>query len=257
MFEKLRSKIEKNRNSEKVFWRICVGSKNFVWRLFQVVIQGRENPEKIFGDIYKNKVWGEKGDFFSGTGTLSENTAEYRKFIEEFIKEKKIKSVVDLGCGDFQIGKKINWNKATYKGIDIVPFLIKRNNKLYSSQKIRFIKRDIIKDKLPDAELCIIKEVFQHFPNKAILKVLKKIRKYKYVIITDCMVEGNRGDLNKEIRMGEKRGEIDLRIPPFNKKIEKIIEYKREDLLGVFRIVLIKNKVKNEKSKGVSNNPHI
>lgn len=241
MFKKFLAKIEKNRNSSNLFWIISIWAKDFIWRLSNRIINGRENPEKIFGDIYKKKAWGKKGDFFSGTGSLPENTLEYRKFIEKFIKEKKIKSVVDLGCGDFRIGKGINWDNAAYIGIDVVSPLIERNNKLYSNEKIKFIKRDIIKDKLPNAELCIIKEVFQHLPNKAILKILKKIKKYRYVLITNCMIERCKGELNKEIRMGVDRRILCLEFPPFNQKIKKTIEYKRKDKLNVFKAVLIEN----------------
>lgn len=242
MFKRLKDKIEENRNSTNLFWRISVRTKDFIWNLFQIVIKGKENPEKIFGKIYKDEVWGKKGDFFSGAGSLPENTLEYRKFIEKFIKEKKIKNVVDLGCGDFRIGKGINWNKTTYIGIDVVPSLIERNSKLYSSRKTKFIKKDIIKDKLPNAELCIIKEVFQHLPNEAILKILKKTKKYKYILIIDTIREKNNKNSNKQIKMGEFRmGGLCLEYPPFNQKIKKTIEYKRKDAPRLFKIVLIEN----------------
>jgi SAM-dependent methyltransferase len=219
--------------------------KEFINGLFNNLIKKRkkkkENPERIFREIYKNKIWGEKGDFFSGQGALPENTLKYRKFIENFIKEKKIKNAVDLGCGDFRVSKHINWGESTYLGVDVVPSLIKRNNKLYSNKNIKFIKKNIIEENLPDADLCIIKEVFQHLPNGAILKILKKIKKYRYVIITDSIVKNNENNLNKEIKMGGGREGMFLESPPFNQKIKRIIKYKRKDCPKVFKIVLMEN----------------
>ncbi len=50
----------------------------------------------IFDEIYNKNIWG----FGSGHGSLPSVTKGYRKFLENFIKDNNIKSVVDYGCGD-------------------------------------------------------------------------------------------------------------------------------------------------------------
>ncbi|MBI4414995.1 MAG: SAM-dependent methyltransferase, partial [Candidatus Kerfeldbacteria bacterium] len=54
--------------------------------------------QPIFEKIYKDKVW-YKG---SGSGSLPENTTTYRDFLQKYIKQNNIKSILDLGCGDWQ-----------------------------------------------------------------------------------------------------------------------------------------------------------
>lgn len=72
-----------------------------------------------------------------------------------------------------------------YTGIDIVKPLIDKNNDLFGDEQINFECLNIIDDDLPDAELCLIRQVLQHLSNEQILKILQKIKKYKYVIITE------------------------------------------------------------------------
>ena len=52
---------------------------------------------------------------------------------------------------------------------------------------------DIVTDTLPDGELCLIREVFQHISNAQISAVLAKLTKYKYVLFTDMQPEDTGG----------------------------------------------------------------
>jgi len=246
MLRKILNKIESKRNSKKFFWRTAVLSKDFVWYCIYVFPRKiRDNPAAIFGNIYKRKLWGNKKDFFSGEGSLPENTLQYRNYIERFVKEKDIHKILDLGCGNFRIGKLINWHNASYVGVDVVKPLIKRNNLLFSGKKIRFIKKNIIKDKLPDADLCLIREVLQHLPNKDIKKILKKITKYKYVLITDCQPKNPEKKLNLDILLGGyRKSGLYLESPPFNQKVEIVLSYPKKNKTGIMRTLLIENNMK-------------
>lgn len=53
---------------------------------------------------------------------------------------------------------------------------------------VRFLCRDITRDPLPDAELCVIRQVLQHLSNREIEKILDQVRKYPYVLITEHVV---------------------------------------------------------------------
>jgi hypothetical protein len=55
-----------------------------------------------------------------------------------------------------------------YIGGDIVTLLITTNNQKFSSKKINFIKMDITQDKLPDADLMIVRSCLLHLSNKDI-----------------------------------------------------------------------------------------
>jgi len=207
----------------------------------------KQTDEKKFKEIYKSKWWGDQDDFFSGQGSLPENTKPYEQYVEKFIKDNKIKSVVDLGCGDFQVGKRINWSNAKYIGVDIVKDLIKRNKKLYSNKKIKFIKKDIVKDKLPSADLCLIREVLQHMEDWKIKTILKKIKKYKYVLITNIQeIKYNKKAIakliKKEYKFGEYRGGgLFLDLPPFNLKSKTVLSYLKTNKKHRLKTILVEN----------------
>lgn len=109
--------------------------------------------------------------------------------IKEFIKDYKIKKVVDLGCGDFSIASKFVTDIIDYCGIDIVEDMINKHNQEYGGEKIHFQALDIVEDDLPKADLCLIRQVLQHLSNNDIKKVLSKIGRYKYVMITEHVTQ--------------------------------------------------------------------
>jgi hypothetical protein len=60
--------------------------------------------------------------FFSGGGSLEEFAAPYTDWLIRFIAERKINTVVDLGCSDFRVGRRIcSAVSVNYVGVDIVP----------------------------------------------------------------------------------------------------------------------------------------
>ncbi len=129
---------------------------------------------------------GAKGKFYSGIGSHDTVYIEpYINMIKEFIKQNNIKSVVSLGCGDFYVDRHIINENIHYEGIDIVDRMIAFHNKKYGSTNVHFLCMDIVKDHLPDGDLCLIRQVLQHLDNQEIKIILDKVKKYKYVIITE------------------------------------------------------------------------
>tara|TARA_B100000900_G_C20588656_1_gene720692 strand:- start:543 stop:1244 length:702 start_codon:yes stop_codon:yes gene_type:complete len=145
------------------------------------------STEQIFSKIYSERTWNIKSsDFNSGPGSHNESLVKpYLKFVNSFIKQKEIKTIVDLGCGDFNVGKSIYKPLKKYIAFDIVPDLIERNKKKFNDKKIVFKCKDFIVDPIPIADCVIVRQVLQHLDNKSIIKVLDKIKLYKYAIITE------------------------------------------------------------------------
>lgn len=152
---------------------------------------------KVFTDIYERNVWGQNSsnnNSYKGTSgdgsTISYNINTYIPFIKKFLKKKDIKTVVDLGCGDWQSSHLIyNDINITYYGYDAYEKVCINNNKNFP--QYTFTHLDFVKDKnlLKNADLCIIKDVLQHLCNKDIVDLLQYIitnKKYKYIIITNC-----------------------------------------------------------------------
>jgi len=179
--------------------------------------------KNIFTEIYANNGWGQG----SGEGSLPQTTEEYRAFLEQFICDNQIESVVDYGCGDWQFSSLINWGNVQYLGLDVVDSLIEHHNKTYSTYNIQFQSINDIPDELPDADLILLKDVLQHWSNQTIMAFIPKIAKYKYALITNCINPKGVTD-NHDIHDGNFRY-LDLRKPPFAYNMRKVLEYTNKE----------------------------
>jgi len=154
----------------------------------------RLSARDVFTKVYLEKMWGEGPEaFYSGPGSNEEASAPYADFVIRFIADHHIRSVVDLGCGDFRVGRMIAASGINFTGVDVVQPLIDENNRRFANETTRFQCLDIATDNLPDGDLCLIREVFQHISNAQIAAVLAKLTKYKYVVFTDVQPEDTSG----------------------------------------------------------------
>src|SRR3982751_2527103 len=85
-----------------------------------------------FEEIYREDHWTNG----SGPGSLPKHTIEYRAFLSRFITENKIETVTDLGCGDWQSARLMDWTGIHYIGLDVVEWIIDRNNEIYGSDNV-------------------------------------------------------------------------------------------------------------------------
>jgi SAM-dependent methyltransferase len=145
--------------------------------------------KEVFDEIYSRNQWGgNSGELFSGSGSTEGIAVVYAQMIRDFIERRNITKVLDLGCGDFLVGSKFQMPGVQYIGVDIVEKVIQQNQQRYSSDTVSFQCLDILSEDLPDAELCLIRQVLQHLSNDEIATVVQKIirsKKYKYVIVTE------------------------------------------------------------------------
>ena len=69
--------------------------------------------------------------------------------------------------------------------MDIVEELVAQNQARYGNENVSFRCLDLIADELPDADICLVRQVLQHLSNAQIASVLTKLKKYRYVLITE------------------------------------------------------------------------
>lgn len=177
----------------------------------------QEQISFAFTSIYQNALWGtnkeNKGS--SGSGSTAENTLIYRDYLKEFMKTNQIKSVVDIGCGDWEFSQLVDWTAINYIGYDIVKSVIENNSRIYSKPTIQFIHENFLDVDLPKADLLICKDVFQHLSNEEIIAFLPQLKKFKHCLITNDVNPNNNSSDNHNIPIGGYRP-LDLTIPPFN-----------------------------------------
>ena len=169
---------------------------------------------RIFSEIYMNKVWGDNNnsDYLgsSGSGSTLISCLYYVKYMRNFIRNNKIKKVVDLGCGDWQHSYYIYKDfDLEYVGYDAYETVIERNRKIFTNSSWKFNYLDFYKDReqIEDADVCIIKDVLQHWSNKEVtnlLDLLTKNNKFKYIVIVNNNYQ--QSDNQEITKTGEFRG---------------------------------------------------
>lgn len=171
-----------------------------------------------FDTIYRENAWGGG----SGRGSTYNNNIDYVAFVARFIQRNNIRSVVDLGCGDWQFSRYMNWEGISYLGVDVVPSLVQRNNEIFGSETIKFILLPEL-FALPQAHLLLCKDVMQHWPNSMVADALGKISgKYQYILLTNDE-EPSYGQ-NPDISLGQCRP-LDVRKAPFNRRAATVFSW--------------------------------
>ena len=169
--------------------------------------------EQVFTNIYENNCWGNNNiveyNGSSGEGSEIEYNANYYVlFLKKFITDNNIKNIVDLGCGDFKCGKLIYDDlDILYTGYDAYKKLIDYNSIQYSLPKYSFTHLDFCnnKENIINGELCILKDVIQHWSLDNIytfLDYLIELKKFKYILICNCC---NQTQNNTDIQNGSFR----------------------------------------------------
>lgn len=174
----------------------------------------------VFEKIYSSNSWKDSYGTSSGPGSAIECSYEYIIFLQNYVKQNRIISILDLGCGDFNLMRHFNFENVEYLGLDIVTNVIDYNKKYYSKNNVKFNESNIITFSTSNVyDLVILKEVLQHLSNDNIIKLLNNITYAKKILIVNDIAEENVDCINGGYRP------INLNKHPFNLKCNTIFEY--------------------------------
>ncbi|MCL7754964.1 class I SAM-dependent methyltransferase [Polaribacter sp. Z022] len=198
--------------------------------------------------VYEMQLWGNnQTPFYSGEGSHKlEIINPYIKTISSFLNDfKEPISVLDLGCGDFNIGKHFVELTKKYIAVDIVENLIDYNKKTFNKENLEFFCLNIAKDNLPKVDCVIIRQVLQHLSNKEVINIVEKLYQYKYIILTEHLPYGAFTP-NLDIISGQgirikKQSGILLLEAPFNLKVKEELllhSYELVNNKGVIKTIL-------------------
>ncbi|TYB80306.1 class I SAM-dependent methyltransferase [Bizionia saleffrena] len=184
-------------------------------------------PTKMaMAQVYEMKLWGgNSASFYSGAGSHApEIVNPYIDAVTSFLTAFESPIVVcDLGCGDFNVGKKLVKYTKNYTAVDIVTDLIEHNKKQFKAENLEFYCLDIAVDELPLGDCALLRQVLQHLSNAEVQNILCKLSGFKYVIITEHLPDGD-FICNTDIISGQgtrlkKHSGLNVLAPPFNLKI--------------------------------------
>ena len=182
MIDSLRNRLRSLYHSTWVLPRVSNGYENLT-------------TAEAFQRIYATNAWGNDQErrFSSGQGSRGVIAEQYCSWLIGFIREKGFRNVVDLGCGDFCVGSRIaDETGIEYMGIDIVPEVVEHHRRSFCRKGVSFECRDIIKDPLPIADFCLIRQVFQHLSNAEITLALANIAHYPFALISEHVTRNPR-----------------------------------------------------------------
>jgi len=180
--------------------------------------------EQVFSEIYLNKEWGnDKSTYYSGSGSHDPTiVTPYIKAVHTLLASFPDKPIlVDLGSGDFNVGRNFVEFAKHYYACDIVVELQEHNRKHFDFPNVEFLSLNAVDDTLPDGDIIFVRQVFQHLSNVHIQQALEKCQKYQRWVITEHLPSTSDFLPNTDItagcgiRMLMNSGVV-LTAPPFN-----------------------------------------
>ena len=173
-----------------------------------------------FDNIYLNNRWGYK----SGPGSDPEQAQVWIDLVNSFLSKEDVKTILDVGCGDWRLGQKYNLEDKVYTGIDMSSVILDETM-AYAADNIKFIHGDFEFLDVEPVDLIIIKDVLQHLPNSKIINIVNKIKSHaRYALFCDAYIKLNNRELNTDIPMG-RAIPLDLSDEPFSFDFQEIKRY--------------------------------
>lgn len=174
---------------------------------------------EAFARAYKDGQW-HNG---SGSGSSPANTTLYRSLLEHYLRSQGIRSVLDIGCGDWQFSKLIDWSHIAYLGIDVVPGVVRLNTLNHArwagDTMIRFAEADALDGPLPPADLVLVKDLLQHWPDSAVQKLGERLQGRRALLTYDLAAVRH-----ADCEPGGYRP-LDLAAPPFAWPVRELLRY--------------------------------
>lgn len=209
--------------------------------LAKILQKDKRSSTDVFGEIYTKKLWGEG----SGTGSTGPEEETYVDFVNFFMRTQnygcgQAVKVVDLGCGMGNITKQIDYPEAFVVGIDCVkcnPDLNEQHEMESDNISRIFHFFDFYEnpEKIPSANVLLIKDVLHHWPSEMIQAFLKycfKSRKWDQILITVDRYQQHGQD---DCHLGGYRALDYLQWPLNGFKMERIFRYYHK---AIYRITL-------------------
>ena len=181
-----------------------------------------KSEAQAFTEIYDKNIWGGG----SGAGSDPQQAQVYLHFLQKYLNDPAMQSILDLGCGDWRLMSTLTIPEyKVYTGFDLVQSVIAENIKKHKKKNVNFQLIHNIQDfQSQHGDLLVVKDVVQHWPNDQIQYLLKNILpNFKYALITNDFETSN---CNKDIQFGDFKC-IDLQAAPFNvgKEFQVVFDY--------------------------------
>lgn len=168
--------------------------------------------EERFTKIFTSNAWGSL-ETPSGPGSTLQACAPIIVKLPFWLDLHSVRSIVDLGCGDFHWMSQVDLGEIEYDGYDIVKEAVQAASK-YTASNIAFHHADVLDLQIPRVDLVLCKDLLIHLPDSDVLKILQAIQSSGSRLLASTSSPG----WENRFRVGMKAGEfspIDLEGQPF------------------------------------------
>lgn len=129
----------------------------------------------LFSYIYSWGRWG-AGESKSGPGSSMAYTANLRAELPGLIRDLGVRAMLDVPCGDMHWMSQVELPLEQYIGADIVPAMIRDNERRHASPQRRFQVLDIVTTVPPKVDLIFCRDCLFHFPQALAFKALRNFQ---------------------------------------------------------------------------------
>lgn len=181
------------------------------------------SPAQAFSHVYKWRFWGGESGFYSGSGSHDPAiVSPYVEAVGRWARGQPTMDAVDLGCGDFDVGRQLRPLFGRYVACDVVPELIAHHRSGPDAETVDFRCIDISLDPLPEGDVVFIRQVLQHLPNAMIQQLIPGLQAYRWLVLTEHLpatadfVPNLDKPIGPETRLDRDASGVDLCAPPFD-----------------------------------------
>ena len=168
--------------------------------------------EERFTRIYEKNGWGST-ESRSGPASTPLRTLVLRSQLPALFQTLQITTLLDVGCGEFRWLKMIDLSKMRIRAVDIVEPLIFRLQTSSTTDNIRFVHMNVLKDPPFTADLWLVRDFCGLYGYRDNRQLLKKFIESESLYIALTNVEA---DLNQmEVEPGQ-WVPINLSLPPYS-----------------------------------------
>lgn len=165
------------------------------------------------------KMYPDFSSIFSNVAQEYSSTTDkkYREFLQKFMKDENVKTVIDFGCGKWTYQNEIDWKDIDYIGVCFTEEEIQGKH-----GNVKFVRGSDLHS-VDKADLIICKDVFQHLPiehNKKLLDQFKEKSRISLIVNDNSIHQ----DCNKDIQIGE-WSPIKLDYKPYSENAFDVLNY--------------------------------
>lgn len=178
------------------------------WAYWQALLSSRPAAE-VFGHIYASGLWG--AGQTSGGGSTPEQAQPYLDLVNALVKVSGWRRVIDLGCGDGFVASRLQAPQVV--GVDCYAPHLHRLRQETPHGEWLSLDLDRDRDRLPDGDVALLKDVLHHWPNRLVrdwLAWARRCGKWRWLVATQ---DRHQNTDNQDCPLGGYRA-LDLSMQP-------------------------------------------